>query len=58
MPLTALSPVPDFVKVAQASRAHARRVTEAAELAGAIAEAIGHIETKKTLALIDVRVRN
>jgi acetolactate synthase-1/2/3 large subunit len=57
MPLTALSPVPDFVKVAEASRAYARRVTDGASLAGAIAEAIAHIETKRTLALIDVQVR-
>ncbi|WP_411034411.1 thiamine pyrophosphate-requiring protein [Shinella sp. BYT-45] len=57
MPLTALSPVPDFVKVAEASRAHARRVTDGADLAGAIDEAIAHIETKRTLALLDVRIR-
>lgn len=57
MPLTALSPVPDFVKVAEASRAHARRVTDGAALAGALAEAIDHIETKRTLALLDIAVR-
>ena len=57
MPLTALSPVPDFVKVAEASRAYARRVTDGAELAGAIAAAIAHIEEKGTLALLDVQVR-
>ena len=57
MPLTALSPVPDFVKVAEASRAYAQRVTDGAALAGAIAEAIAHIETTRTLALLDVQVR-
>jgi acetolactate synthase-1/2/3 large subunit len=57
MPLTALSPVPDFVKVAEASRAYARRVTDGADLAGALAGAIEHIETKRTLALLDVAVR-
>ncbi|MCF3643282.1 thiamine pyrophosphate-requiring protein [Rhizobium sp. TRM95111] len=57
MPLTALSPVPDFVKVAEASRAHARRVTDGADLADAVAEAIAHIEEKGTLALLDVQVR-
>jgi acetolactate synthase-1/2/3 large subunit len=57
MPLTALSPVPDFVKVAEASRAYARRVTDGAELDGAITAAIAHIEEKGTLALLDVQVR-
>ena len=57
MPLTALSPVPDFVKVAEASRAFARRVSDGAALSGALAEAIHHIETKRTLALIDIEVR-
>jgi acetolactate synthase-1/2/3 large subunit len=57
MPLTALSPVPDFVKVAEASRAHAARVTEGADLPAAIAAALAHIGENRTAALLDVRVR-
>ncbi|WP_099867640.1 thiamine pyrophosphate-requiring protein [Pararhizobium haloflavum] len=57
MPLTALSPVPDFTKVAEASRAYARTVTDGADLPDALSEAIRHIEENRTLALLDVRVR-
>lgn len=58
MPLTGLSPVPDFTKVAEASRAWARRVTDAADLETALADALDHIATKRTLALIDVIVQS
>lgn len=58
MPLTGLSPVPDFTKVAEASRAWARRVTDAAGLETALADALDHIATKRTLALIDVIVQS
>lgn len=57
MPLTQLSPSPDFVKVAEASRAWARRVETGDELSAALAEAIAHIDENRTLALLDVRVR-
>ena len=57
MPLTQLSPSPDFVKVAEASRAWARRVEAGADLPGALEGALEHIRTKRTLALLDVRVR-
>ncbi|SMF77875.1 acetolactate synthase-1/2/3 large subunit [Tistlia consotensis] len=57
MPLTSLAPTPDFVKVAEASRAWARRVEDGAELPAVLAEAIGHVEREKTLALVEVRVR-
>lgn len=57
VPLTQLSPLPDFTKVAEASRAWARRVEDGAELPGAIADALEQIRTKRTLALLDVRVR-
>jgi acetolactate synthase-1/2/3 large subunit len=57
MPLTQLSPVPDFTKVAEASRAWARRVENGAALPEMLAEALDHIRTKRTLALLDVRVR-
>jgi acetolactate synthase-1/2/3 large subunit len=57
VPLTQLSPLPDFTKVAEASRAWARRVEDGAALPGAIADALQHTRTKRTLALLDVRVR-
>ncbi|MEQ8348114.1 MAG: thiamine pyrophosphate-requiring protein [Sneathiellaceae bacterium] len=56
MPLTALAPTPDFTQVAKASRAWAKRVDDGAELPAVLAEAIAHIETKRTLALVEVRV--
>lgn len=58
MPLTALSPIPDFIKVAEASRAYARKVESADELEVALAEAIGHVSQKRGLALLDITIRN
>jgi acetolactate synthase-1/2/3 large subunit len=57
MPLTALQPSPDFSLTAQASRAHARRVTSAAELEEALAEALHVIETERRCALLDISIR-
>jgi acetolactate synthase-1/2/3 large subunit len=56
MPLTSLEPLPDFVQVAKASRAHAERVTSGADLPGAIERAVHVIRTERRQALIDVRV--
>jgi acetolactate synthase-1/2/3 large subunit len=56
MPLVSLDPSPDFVKVAEASRAHARRVEKGSELAGALREAIAHVSAGKGCALLDIRV--
>ena len=58
MPLTALSPSPDFVQVAKASRAFAAKANNAAELAQALPAALKHIAEKRTLALIDMTMRN
>jgi len=55
MPLTGLSPIPDFVKVAEASRAWARRIDSADALAQGLADALAHIKTTKSLALLDIR---
>ena len=57
MPLTQLSPVPDFTQVAKASRAWARSVQDGADLPEAITAALDHIRTNRSLALLDVRVR-
>lgn len=58
MPLTGLSPIPDFVKVAEASRAFARKVSTAGELDAALPAALAHIEQNRTLALLDITIRN
>ena len=56
MPLTSLDPSPDFTKVAEASRAFAVKVTAAADLPRALANAIRHIEEKRQLALVEVAI--
>lgn len=56
MPLTSLEPQPDFAAIAQASRAWARRIEDPTELPSALAEAVRHIETTGTQALLDVAV--
>jgi acetolactate synthase-1/2/3 large subunit len=56
MPLTSLAPSPDSVKVAEASRAWARRVEDGAELAGVLAEAVGYVEREERLALVEIGV--
>ena len=55
MPLTDLSPSPDFAAVAHASRAFARRVERAEDLDDAIAEGLAATDAG-TLALLDVTV--
>ncbi|WP_047146613.1 thiamine pyrophosphate-requiring protein [Aquamicrobium sp. LC103] len=57
MPLTSLSPTPDFVRIAEASRAWAASVTDAADLPAVLQRAIDHIETKRTHALVEIRVK-
>lgn len=56
MPLTSLSPVPDFTAIAAASRAHAERVEHAAALPAALERALRVIRDEGRAALLDVRV--
>jgi acetolactate synthase-1/2/3 large subunit len=56
MPLTSLSPSPDFTRVAEASRAWATRVTHGAELPAALAAALRHIDERRTHAFVEVEV--
>jgi len=56
MPLTGLSPSPDFTLVAKASRAHAETVTEGSALPAALERAIHAVMVEKRQALLDVRV--
>lgn len=53
MPLTALSPSPDFTRTAEASRAWAQRVSDPADVAPVLEEALAVTRTGR-LALIDV----
>jgi acetolactate synthase-1/2/3 large subunit len=56
MPLTSLEPLPDFVQVAKASRAHAERVERGADLLPALERAVNVIRTERRQALVDVKV--
>jgi len=56
MPLTSLQPSPSFTKVAEASRAWAVKVDSADELPRVLADAIRHIEEKRTMALVEVTI--
>lgn len=56
MPLTALDPSPDYLKVAEASRAHTERVTNGHDLPAALKRAIAVIRREKRQAVIEVIV--
>lgn len=56
MPLTSLSPLPDFSAIARASRAFAEPVLDAAELPAALERAIRAIRDEGRAALLDVRI--
>lgn len=56
MPLVSLQPTPDFMMVAQASRAFAMRVEKGSELPAALKAAIDHISRERTHALIDILI--
>ncbi len=56
MPLTALQPTPDFTQTAAASRAWARSVTSAAELPGALEEALKVVREERRQALLNIKV--
>ncbi|MFV0473093.1 MAG: thiamine pyrophosphate-requiring protein [Pikeienuella sp.] len=54
MPLTALKPSPDFLKVAAASRAWGRRVSRAGDVDAALAEALRVVTQERRCALLEV----
>ncbi|WP_260349949.1 thiamine pyrophosphate-dependent enzyme [Alloyangia mangrovi] len=56
MPLTGLSPSPDFCKVAEASNAFARAVETPAELRPTLDEALRVIREERRCALLNVRI--
>ena len=56
LPITSLSPSPDFAKIAEASRGWAENVEKGADLPGAIQRALQVINTEKRQALLNVQV--
>jgi acetolactate synthase-1/2/3 large subunit len=56
MPITSLQPLPDFCKVAEASRGFAQRVENGSDLSKAMARAIDVIKRERRQALIEVIV--
>lgn len=56
MPLTSLSPIPDFASVARASRAHAETVTDGRDLPAALERAVHIIRSERRQVLLDLRV--
>ncbi len=56
MPLTGLSPSPDFAQVARACRAHAETVTDGPALPAALGRAIHVVTVEHRQALLDVHV--
>ncbi len=57
MPLTSLKPTPDFTRIAQASRAWTAEVSDGAQLPEVLRQAIEHIDTKRTQALVEIKIR-
>jgi acetolactate synthase-1/2/3 large subunit len=56
MPLTSLEPLPDFVQVARASRAHAAKIERGEDLPAALERAIEVIRTERRQVLLDLDV--
>ena len=56
MPLTGLSPSPDFTKTAEASRAYAEKVTDGQQLPSALKRAFEIVTKERRQALLDVSV--
>ena len=56
MPITSLEPLPDFCKIAEASRGWAARAETADQLMAALREAARIIREERRQALIEVKV--
>lgn len=55
MPLTSLQPLPDFAAIARASRAHAERIEEGADLPDALRRAVNIIRQERRAVLLELR---
>ncbi len=56
VPLTALSPSPDFARTAEASRAHAETIEDGQDLPAALARAIEVATTERRQVLLNIRI--
>jgi len=56
MPLTSLEPAPDYLKIAEASRAHVERVESGGDLPGALERAIAVIRNERRQAVLDLKI--
>ena len=56
MPLTSLQPMPDFCRIAEASRAHGERIEKGGDLPGALDRALSIIRGEKRHVLLDIMV--
>lgn len=56
MPLTSLQPMPDFCRIAEASRGYAERVETGDDLPGALDRALNAIRKEKRHALLELKV--
>lgn len=56
MPLTSLEPAPDYLKIAEASRAHVERVKHGRDLPGALDRAIAVIRNERRQAVLELKI--
>ncbi|MFZ2102017.1 MAG: thiamine pyrophosphate-requiring protein [Oricola sp.] len=56
MPLTSLEPAPDYLKIAEASRAHVERVEHGRDLPAALERAIGVIRNERRQAVLELKI--
>jgi acetolactate synthase I/II/III large subunit len=56
MPLTSLQPAPEYIKIAEASRAYVEKVEHGRDLPGALERAVNAIRQKGRQAVLDVQV--
>lgn len=56
LPITSLEPLPDFCRIAEASRGHAERVADGAALPAALARAVEIVREERRHALVEARV--
>ena len=56
LPITSLEPLPDFCRIAEASRGHAERVADGSALPAALSRAVEVVREERRHALIEARV--
>ena len=56
LPITSLEPLPDFCRIAEASRGHAGRVADGSALPAALTRAVEVVREERRHALVEARV--